>query len=119
MGLRDILEAATPGPWEVDASGEGLDVYAPEHKTATVWVHLAGPMTMGDDADAGVKARAMADAQLVALAPELAALVLDMGDFLREIEDVLERDEASDWFERDFHSLLARLDQLGKEQSDG
>ena len=50
------------------------------------------------------------DAPLIALAPELAALVLDMGEAIRDREGGVIRDE---------DALLARLDQLGKEQTDG
>ena len=83
--LRALADAATSGPWEVDAHDDGLDVRGPEHAAATIWIHLAGPMTMGDDAVPEVKARALADARLVALAPDLARLCAELGETLGEI----------------------------------
>ena len=105
-GLRDILDAATPGEWWVDADEENLDVRAVEHAVARV----AGAMTMEPDADPGVKARALADASLMALAPELAALVLDMGEALAHtsIPPGFSREHSRD--------LLARLDAIGREE---
>lgn len=76
--LRELAEKATPGRWEVDAWEEGLDVRA-EHAVA----HLAGPMTMADDAEPDVKARALADALLISLAPDLARGYAEMAEALR------------------------------------
>ena len=78
MSFADLLNQATPGPWEMDAYEEGLDVRAPEHAVA----RLAGVMTMGEDADPGVKARALGDAALIALAPDMARLLIDMADYV-------------------------------------
>jgi len=69
--ILDSLEAAeakaTPTGWYVDATDNSLDVVAPKHAVATIWIHLAGPMTMGDDAIPSVKESALADAALIAL----------------------------------------------------
>jgi len=48
-------------------------------------------------------------AELIALAPELAALCLEMGDLLRLPVDEIQEGDAED--------VLARLDQLGKERT--
>jgi hypothetical protein len=86
MGLRETLEAATPGPWR-DAEWGGLVVEA--------------------DTENPIAYHVLRDnARLIALAPELAALVLDMGEFIRNVCDPTDEWESS---------LLARLDQLGKE----
>lgn len=85
-GLRELLEATTPGEW---------------------WVHAPG-----------VKARALADARLISLAPELAALCLDTKALLVRI---LDRDHHGDFINgenakpEDVAALLARLDRIGKE----
>ena len=84
--LRALADAATPGPWEVDAHDDSLDVRGPEHAAATIWIHLAGPMTMGEDAVPEVKARALADARLIALAPDLAEQCAGLGEALEWIE---------------------------------
>lgn len=62
--LKALNAERTPGPWTVDDYANELDVYAPEHAVA----HLAGPWTMGTDAEPAVKARALADAGLIAAA---------------------------------------------------
>ena len=92
-GLRDILDAATPGIWEcVHESDEA----------ATIW---ADGFCIAQDS---FRYARHADFDLMALAPELAALCLDMGEHIREHGFGAESD-----------ALLARLDQLGKEPSDG
>ena len=107
MGLRETLEAATPGPWE----HRGLGLWGGDGRCQIAgWArHTAAP-----------------DFDLAALAPELAAevlelrerhreamaLALDMGDYIRRGHDeayVSSIDE---------EALLARLDQLGKEHGD-
>ena len=63
--------------------------------------------------DGGFYGPSPANARLIALAPELAALVLDMGEFITEKFGV------DGWLDDGSQALLARLDQLGKEPSDG
>ena len=92
-GLRETLEAATPGPWT------WMGGY-PQRITNPGAILIAETFTDPDS-------RAY-NAELIALAPELAALVLDMGEHIREHGFGAESD-----------ALLARLDQLGKEPSDG
>ena len=100
--LRDILEAATPGPWtHYDGPYDDWDRVVLDHFTSE------GPYVWEASHD---KPTVLADARLIALAPELAALVLDMGEFIRNVCDTTNEWESS---------LLARLDQLGKEPSDG
>ena len=102
-GLRDILEAATPGPWAWNSGGYSdsghplMGLQNAENPTSYPVLDCA---VLGDPEPA--------DARLIALAPELAALVLDMGEHVREHGFGAESD-----------ALLARLDQLGKEQTDG
>jgi hypothetical protein len=93
MGLRETLEAATPGPWS--ASGKHV-----KERTHRSLIATISPFYGSE-----------ADARLIALAPELAALCLDMGDLLRLPVDEIQEGDAED--------VLARLDQIGKEQTDG
>ena len=103
MGLRETLEAATPGPWAWNSGGYSdsghplMGLQNAENPTSYPVLDCA---VLGDPEPA--------DARLIALAPELAALVLDMGEHIREHGFGAESD-----------ALLARLDQLGKEQTDG
>ena len=98
-GLRDILDAATPGPWVADeALSEPGELHNVWRAQGSGYVAVAHDITE------------FADVRLIALAPELAALVLDMGEFIRNVCDTTNEWESS---------LLARLDQLGKEPSDG
>lgn len=112
MGLRDILDAATPGPWVAD---ETLSNPGELHN---VW------------RTSGTGLRAVAhditefpDARLIALAPELAALCLDMGEALTTLNTMAAHSDAATGFliesGIELNALLARLDQLGKEQTDG
>lgn len=96
MGLRETLGAATPGPWEArdattidsrDGREEWWNLYASGYRL--------GGVEFGRDA------------RLIALAPELAALALDMGDLLRGLY----------YRPAGTNALLARLDQIGKEQT--
>lgn len=102
-GLRDILDAATPGRWQ----SAGVAVYSGERFTDT---HR--PI-------AGVHTEEF-DATLIALAPELAALCLDMKALLVRI---LDRDHHGDFINgenakpEDVAALLARLDRIGKEEA--
>ena len=112
-GLRDILDAATPGGWRVQGwddeercwfvLGGGPEFSAAEHGVAAA---LVQPTETVDSP------RAIANARLIALAPELAALVLEMGDWLRNWTELNPPPQGIRARE-----LLARLDQLGKEQT--
>ena len=115
-GLRETLEAATPGRWLVSledgdewwfgGGDDGQAVIRPED--GNEWESVC--VMSGDSPNA----------RLIALAPELAALVLDMGELLLRI---LDRDHHGDFINgenakpEDVAALLARLDQLGKEQT--
>lgn len=94
-GLRELLAAATPGPWEFVASEMTIRGGA-----------FRSPIAVGSR----ITSIARADASLIALAPELARLVLDMGE------------ELAAWYAIDGHrsdttaALLARLDRIGKEE---
>jgi hypothetical protein len=92
--VRGILNKATPGPWPVTETRYSDDY--------SCWGTAVEPTE--------------ANAQLAALAPELAALVLDMGEELRRS---LPQDESMDHGrDPDRRALLARLDQLGKGPGD-
>lgn len=96
-GLRDILEAATRKPWVI-------------HNYNEVWVHHDGDPA-GPPATKVAQTIFGDDARLVALAPELAALCLDMGAVLDAFvyhQTDAQLDNA--------RALLARLDSIGKEQ---
>lgn len=78
--LKALDGAATPGLWEVDTSAEELDiVIRGEHAVGIHYWHLAGPMTMGEDAAMEVKERALADAAVIAALrnalPQIVAVV--------------------------------------------
>jgi hypothetical protein len=116
-GLRKTLEAATPGPWVVSDA---------EHDMGREWRHVYMP---ADDVE--VLWQTPADARLIALAPELAALVLDMGEALDRYYSFAPHmagcgfsanyDEDCDCGRDELDvlhdALLARLDQIGKEQT--
>ena len=92
--LAELLAAATPGPWR-DPQWGGLVVDENENPV----VHHALPR----------------DARLIALAPDLARLALDMGEALRkrsliDYEHGLWRTAAIP--ERQARDLLARLDGI-------
>lgn len=78
--LRDLVSKATPGPWR---TGEN-------HWTLTIPCVQAGPL---DDprlvCEIGVlePGNVLADARLIALAPDLALLVADMADALTSIAE--------------------------------
>jgi len=98
-GLEELLANATPGPWRASMAA----VFAGEESIAAC---------RGDDF-----ARVDSDARLIALAPDLARLALDMGEALRAAWD---EDRWDEFLEMDTTSLLARLDGLaaGKETAE-
>ena len=69
-GLRELAAQATPGPWTTEE-------LAP---ASSAWLIRAGTPHVA-------KAWAAADARLVALAPEMAALLADMADALQRLDD--------------------------------
>lgn len=91
MTLRELLDAASPRPWEYDD-----EYYVISTEVADAVCAMVGPADLPDVA---------ADARLIALAPELAALVLDMADALRETGPSF-----APWVD----PLLARLDRIGQ-----
>ena len=106
-GLRDILDAATPGPWVVREQAP-WDVL-------TEWEEN-DPFPRGRLV---ICEHAGVDAPLIALAPELAALVLDMGEYVEATGRYLASMNDPSPAVAQSEALLARLDQLGKEQTDG
>lgn len=107
--LRELLDAATPGEWRITGYNEPVAfcIRYGDSERGWDWTH--------DEEWPEV------DAHLLALAPELAALCLDMGDLLVRI---LDRDHHGDFINgenaapEDVGVLLARLDRLGKESGD-
>lgn len=91
MGLRELLETTTPGPWKhgySDGSGRAEDSWRPRHELG------GGYITHGESEDAVVLGaddswslpqgvQRVADATLIALAPDLAQLAIDMAAFIR------------------------------------
>jgi len=148
MGLRETLEAATPGPWRwfghrssemylatpkggrrfvMTFKRKGMrgaepmfQVYTDRQGEPWGWNGELVPATdlavqeveYRDD----IKDIDHPDARLIALAPELAALVLDMGEWMRW---VLPNQGGANGNHMQRAALLARLDQLGKDQTDG
>lgn len=98
-GLRDILNAATPGPWT-------------HHRNpgAKLWRWVCGreSVVAAIVVDTPVEIQ---NARLIALAPQLAALALDMGELLRgRLYHGFVPGSNGD---TDAYALLARLDQIG------
>lgn len=91
MTLRELLDAACPGPWATEDRPGAI--------TLTV---------QNDDEDVICDAFPR-DARLIALAPEMAGLLLDMADALGAI---LNHEERYSFDE--IEALLARLDRIGQ-----
>lgn len=121
MSLRELLDAATPGPWEYDGF---------EHVVSPEITDIVCGLWQRPAADGVPDPQTETDARLIALAPELAQLCLDMGEAGRELliaaESLTNPDEvATDGIEEHiraarmtnavtaFGPLLARFDQLG------
>lgn len=100
--LRELLNAATPGKWcaEHDKGdpGEGW------------WVD--GPETMGRRGDV-----IEADATLMALAPDLASLALDMADWINGVCQMLVTVEGESGLTESGAALLARVERPGEGQA--
>lgn len=82
--LRRLLDAATPGPWGVRGDGydgEDIDVF-PNHAPPPDygdWAELARVAGgFGDENDDGVSTETVANAQLIARLPDLAAELLTL-----------------------------------------
>lgn len=86
--LRELLDAATPGPWRAIDTG---NPYRWPVNTDKV----------------NVCTGACRDARLIALAPEMAALLLDMADALRGYTERYPH-------QLEAEALLARLDRIGQ-----
>ncbi len=115
MTLAELLEAVTPGPWECVTYADEDWVARPpgpvKFSPADEW------LIVSDVANGSLR---RADGSLIALAPDLARLALDMGEALRTIRD----DTACDDPEcpcsaGKIAALLARLDGVaaGKEEA--
>jgi len=116
LTLKETLEAATPGPWDTYAVGsEGFGVFG-QRGDRRHRITLIGHGAWEDD---------KADALLIALTPELAAEVLELRERHREamalaldmgelLDDVI---RGSAYGSKRKAALLARLDQIGKEQT--
>ena len=104
--LRELLDAATPGPWKIHNWNEG-------------WVHHDGdPHNV--PATRVFKTIFGDDARLIALAPDLASLVLDMADALQGVvadPEAIEHPRAPSTITRGMRehmaALLARVERLG------
>jgi len=115
--LAELLEAATPGPWSDGVGGIDGCYFVPEP---------AHPYEREGSAH-GLSLTNGADARLIALAPDLARLALDMGEALRrmvrtEFESMREQNATtfggldhyfSDEERETIAALLARLDGIG------
>jgi len=125
LTLKETLEAAPPGPWRA----------IPHVARAGMFGGAGAFVRAADDKTVATGVRSDKVAELIALAPELAAevlelrerhreamaLVLDMGEELRhqarfDDEDCGDPDCEDCKGLRQRAALLARLDQLGKEQ---
>lgn len=124
MTLRELLATATPGPWTADirAWGDGSEYCSR--------IDLGGQDYV--ETFSGHYGPSPANARLIALAPEMGRLLLDMADALRdtldyEISDLSDsawnwhgmhnhngEQEADDCIVCTFEALLARLDRIGQ-----
>jgi hypothetical protein len=96
MGLRETLEAAARSPWVYrDEDGRVID------PDGYFVVSVSGSPENKELAASG---------RLAALAPELASLVLDMGEALRRL---IAYEESYEGVTSPDNALLARLDQIG------
>jgi hypothetical protein len=96
-GLEELLANATPGPW----SSGGWAVYRGER------------FTDSHEPVASVHGDTEATATLIALAPDLARLVLDMGDlYVGILHDLDNGDDPGRGQKDAARALLARLDGL-------
>jgi hypothetical protein len=99
--LAELLANATPGPWWIDHDGFGEATWV--HARGDVEVSLVQGGEVGD-----------ADARLIALAPDLARLALDMGEALQRLvamEESYTGETSPD------HALLARLDGIANKDA--
>lgn len=111
-GLRELLDAATPGPWEYDGF---------EHVVSPEITDIVCGLWQRPGADGVPDPQMETDARLIALAPELARLCLDMGHQLERWRNAaMQRDtylEAIPEAVETADALLARLDRIGKEEA--
>jgi hypothetical protein len=107
--LRELREAATPGPWYV----EGNSVFTTEPRDQYVVEEVADVVT-------DARTPRDADARLIALAPDLARLVEELGEALQALHERVEMDESvgiclsSRVESLNAGSALAKLEALGK-----
>lgn len=102
MSLRDLLNQATPGPW-CTREGEPWKVDPPRVHVGT-FPGIPDPNPV----------RAEADAALIALAPEMAELLLEARE---HVTGCLGGRDCRCSECRAAIDLLARIDALGKEQT--
>jgi hypothetical protein len=107
--LREMVAEATPGPWEwlTDGSENEATPPAPGYvgdlvhdRTLVLWAH-------GVHTEGYVCIDNSSDARLIALAPEMAALLADMGEGVQAHLDVCSRAAG---VHAPLRELLARLD---------
>lgn len=92
--LRQLVQEATPGKW----------------------IYWLGAVYAGDVTvcDANTSPRVDENAELIALAPDLAAWAIDAADYLRDVGPLIEGVPGRESQRR--AALLARLDSIGAQQ---
>ena len=100
-GLPDLLANATPGPWKVAPWSNTQDDLVVVQNARGMDVTVAG---------GGIVAEEVANMALVALAPEMAALLVDTVKFVRDPKWAGVNNPACSQ-----EALLARFDALGKD----
>jgi len=104
VSLRKLAQDATPGPWAVGKT----------------WRNIGGQKIQSiadrDGAEIGHSWFSESDARLIALAPDMAVLLADMADALREAEKILPRRFQVTF---DAWQVLARFDALDQKAGEG
>ena len=110
--VRAMLEAATPGPWDYDAKHNCIDHWPENDEGVPVVIDDEGPMGI-----------VRVNGPLLAAAPALASLVLEMGQMLGSLHHWLSIPAVTNSDRHCVAALLHRSDALlarleGKEAKD-
>ncbi len=103
--LRKLLDEATPGPWHVERD-----------KQTWGWVDVVGPSfsvggpTRATDLSLADEAKRLADARLIAMAPDLAAALLKAEEALANIASQKKTDEIETEYEAECADFEAGFD---------